>query len=480
MARNKYDVIVVGGGPGGTTCAALLQKRGLKVLLLEKNDRVGGKCMVVNKMGFTYELWPVLATPMMNTKFHEVMQELGVEAQMSQMVPAAAGGGFLYRPAKSKKHELHLLVPPIMYPDSLTGEGRENTDKLFNDMVAMEQADFDALDDVNFHDFIMRYNVPQSVYSYMAVMCNILFVEPIDITSASEMAKTMKDFVTKLGSAYFLGGQGNLYQTFAKAFKRDGGDLRLNTRVERIIVENGQAKGVITNKGTFYSPIVVSNAGIQPTALKLVGEEYFDKGYVNRMKELVPSLALIGSRYFLDKVVFPDCAYIIYSDNSWWNMERYMKAKAGEMPDDMLAIIFNPSGFDPSLAPEGKQCVQTATLFPADPKIRNQKAWIDEFERQLMKFQPELKKHIIRREDYTTADVSRLTRDGVVPGQGGECIGLGQIVGQCGQHKPSPKSPIQGLFYVGVDAGGYGVGIHHATDSATKVAPEVLRYFQTH
>ena len=480
MAGNKYDVIVVGGGPGGITCAALLQKWGLKTLVLEKNDRVGGKSMIVSKMGFTYELWPVIATPMLDTKFNEVMRELNVEVPISQVVPAGAGGGFLYRPGKSKKHELYLLVPPVMYPESLQGEGREKADKLFNDMVGMNQADFDALDDVNFHDFISRYEVPQSVYSYMAVMCNILFVEPVDITSASEMAKTMKDFVTKLGSAYHLGGQGKLFMTFADAFKRDGGDLRLNTRVERIIVEDGQAKGVYTNKGAFYAPIVVSNAGIQPPVLKLVGEEHFDRSYVNHMKGLVPSLALIGSRYFLDKVVFPDCAYIIYSDNSWWNMERYMKAKSGEIPDDMLIIIFNPSGFDPSLAPKGKQCIQTAALFPADPKIKNQKVWIDELERQILKFEPELKKHIIRREDYTTTDVSRLTRDGVVPGQGGECIGLGQIVGQCGQYKPSLVAPIQGLFYVGVDAGGYGVGIHHATDSATKVAPQVLRYFQTH
>jgi phytoene dehydrogenase-like protein len=480
MASSKYDVIVVGAGPGGTTCAALLQKWGLKVLMLDKNDRVGGKAMVVSKMGYAYELWPVLATPMLNTKFHEVMQELGVEAKMSAVVPAFAGGGFLYRPGKSLKHELYLLVPPVMYPAMLTEQEKEKATNFFNAMVAMEQPDFNALDDVNFHDFIKRYDLPQSVYSYMAVMCNILFVEPIDITSASEMAKTMKDFVTKLGSAYFLGGQGKLFETFAGAFKRDGGDLKLNTRVERIIVENGQVKGVYTNKGAFYAPIVVSNAGIQPTVLKLVGEEHYDKSYVNRIKGLVPSLGLIGSRYFLDKVVFPDCAYIIYSDDSWWNMERYMKAKAGTIPDDMLIIIFNPSGFDPSLAPSGKQCIQTATLFPADPKIKNQKAWIDELERQIFKFEPELKKHIIRREDYTTTDVSRMTRDGVVPGQGGECIGLGQIVGQCGQYKPSPVAPIQGLFYVGVDAGGYGVGIHHGTDSATNVAPEVLRYHQTH
>jgi len=44
MAK-EYDVIVVGAGPGGTCCAALLAKKGLKVLLLEKNAKVGGKMM---------------------------------------------------------------------------------------------------------------------------------------------------------------------------------------------------------------------------------------------------------------------------------------------------------------------------------------------------------------------------------------------------------------------------------------------------
>ena len=34
---------------------------------------------------------------------------------------------------------------------------------------------------------------------------------------------------------------------------------------------------------------VVSNAGIQPTVLRLVGEEYFDRGYVNRIRELAVS-----------------------------------------------------------------------------------------------------------------------------------------------------------------------------------------------
>ena len=49
--KEKYDVIVVGAGPGGITCAALLAKRGLNVLVLDKNERVGGKQMTVSMRG---------------------------------------------------------------------------------------------------------------------------------------------------------------------------------------------------------------------------------------------------------------------------------------------------------------------------------------------------------------------------------------------------------------------------------------------
>jgi hypothetical protein len=42
----------------------------------------------------------------------------------------------------------------------------------------------------------------------------------------------------------------------------------------------------------------------------------------------------------------------------------------------------------------------------------------------------DLPKHIERKEYYSVRDVSRLTRDRVLPNQGGECIGLGQLAGQ--------------------------------------------------
>ncbi len=69
MAATDYDAIVIGAGPGGAPCAALLANRGLKTLLVEKNDRPGGKAMTISSRGFTYELWPVAGGPRLNSQF---------------------------------------------------------------------------------------------------------------------------------------------------------------------------------------------------------------------------------------------------------------------------------------------------------------------------------------------------------------------------------------------------------------------------
>ena len=92
---------------------------------------------------------------------------------------------------------------------------------------------------------------------------------------------------------------------------------------------------------------------------------------------------------------------------------------------------------------------------------------------------PIFPKHIERKEHYSVRDVSRLTRDRVLPNQGGECIGLGQVVGQGGRKKPSVSAPIRGLFFVGCDAGGYGVGTQQATESGLYVASAVEKHRAT-
>src|SRR5262245_27782332 len=47
MTPPKYDVAIIGGGHNGLTCAAYLAQAGLGVIVLEKNDDVGGAAATV-------------------------------------------------------------------------------------------------------------------------------------------------------------------------------------------------------------------------------------------------------------------------------------------------------------------------------------------------------------------------------------------------------------------------------------------------
>ncbi len=62
MNSGKYDVIVIGAGISGLLSALVLSKHGNRVLVLEKNDCVGGNCRTYNVDGFMVDTGPHAVT----------------------------------------------------------------------------------------------------------------------------------------------------------------------------------------------------------------------------------------------------------------------------------------------------------------------------------------------------------------------------------------------------------------------------------
>ena len=81
-------------------------------------------------------------------------------------------------------------------------------------------------------------------------------------------------------------------------------------------------------------------------------------------------MGMIGTRYFLNKKITESPYGVVFSDETPWNMARFLQAKAGDIPKEGVVFFEVPSNYDTEAAPEGKQIFMPGYWPPADPKMK--------------------------------------------------------------------------------------------------------------
>ena len=88
-----------------------------------------------------------------------------------------------------------------------------------------------------------------------------------------------------------------------------------------------------------------------------MGEKYFDKAYVNRIKELKYARHCLALKVGLDKKI-TDQKLVMYIGTEYEELETILEElDHGIIPETVGGMITSPSNYDPTLAPTGCQSI---------------------------------------------------------------------------------------------------------------------------
>jgi prolycopene isomerase len=160
---------------------------------------------------------------------------------------------------------------------------------------------------------------------------------------------------------------------------------------------------------------------------------------------------------------------LVFSFSSEDPEQKYESILKGYVPDEVDLFIPIPSNYDPNLAPKGRQLIIAGTWMTQEIFDKNRERWIDNSMRCLQNIFPVLSDNLMWWDVTTPKDIELLA------GKEASVVGVGQKVGQTGVNRPSSILPIEGLYIVGGDAGGWGIGTELAAESAIQCSELILK-----
>jgi len=492
---DEYDVIVIGSGVGGSACGAILAHAGLKTLLLERLDRLGGACSSYQKEGFTIDVACHFFSQTLNGRVGKILERIGMAykkegkvfsdyLQFNSDLAAKGRIKFKGRPGYSQMGISLSLAPGSKAKkettetvDKETGFKKKEQQELMSvigSMLQMSKKKIRELAEreIDLKSWVDEITTNKKVHDFVAMMCGTFFTIPPRLASASEYIICLQETVFANDTGYPIGGAIAIPTAFAQGILKYGGEVRTNADVSQILIEDNKAVGVVANEEEIRGKIIVSNVGIKNTVLNLIGHSYFENDYMQCVKDLMSSYSALAFKFALkEPLIKEDFSFVQLTQTEFGPLADKAEEEKAPMAASYLMPI--PSNMDPSTAPPGKQLLIIGTAAP--PFVKNWKRWAEIYYQDILSFYPELE-DLTEFVDITTpADI-----ENYLGKQGGPVEGTALTPAQSGRNRISSELPIEGLYVVGDTAGTdtHGVGTQLAADSALKGADLILSKYK--
>ncbi len=483
----EYDLIVIGSGSGGAATAAVAAHEGLKVLLLEKNERIGGACSFYYKDGFQVDIGTHTFGRGNSGPIGELTRRCGVgepiEFIQTHDVFVCRSGEVTFR-VPSQVRRLPYFFYDLLRQVDIPPRELYNLGRLIREVTTMSEAEILEWDGRSLEEYVRRFTSDEMLFSAISIIMGLFFILPPWKASAGESIWCLQKMMG-LGrdAGYPKGGAVTVPRTFVEIARRHGARVLTGAPVRRILVEKGRAAGVVTQDGAeFRGQAVVSTTSLKDSVLELTGPEHFPKNYVERVRRIEGSQIAVQVKVALDAKLIKDTGLIIgmmreggAPGGDGENLrDTFQVMMEGKIPPAVAVYAPIPTNYDPTLGPEGMQLITACTGAPTTdiPLLDPPEDWIDALLDTLEAMFPGFKDHIV-----WCDRVSVKACESWIGKTGGAAVTTGQTTGQTGLRRPPSRSPLQGLFFAGDCAGARGVGVELATQSGMDCAMEIVREF---
>ncbi len=485
-------VVVIGAGFAGLSAATSLAKKGFDVTLLEKNASPGGRARKLEIDGFTFDMGPswYWMPDVFENYFKEFNTTVAEQYDLVRLDPSYAvffGKDDVMRiPANLnefyqlfEKHEKGSSVPLKKFlADAEYKYNVSMSDFVHKPSLSiLEFIDFRILNAVvkmdlfkSISKYIKKHFTNPQLVQLLEFPVLFLGAKPNE-TPALYSMMNYADIV--LGTWYPMGGMFKIVEAMVNVAQKQGVKLKANETVEKIIIENGQATGVISNGVTYKADIVIGAADYHHVEQNLLEQKYrnYTESYW-KSRKMAPSCLMyyIG----IDKRIEGLEHHNLFFDADFDQHAEEIYDRP-QWPKNPLFYSTCASKTDKTVAPEGKE--NLVLLIPIAVDIEDTEEIREKYYTLMMDRLEHLtgqsiKPFVIVKKSYAIKDFKNDYNS-----FGGNAYGLANTLMQTAILKPSLKNKkVSNLYYAG-QLTVPGPGVPPSIISGQVVAKEINKKF---